>query len=159
MRARTVASALTLAGLLALGLAGLGAVQAPDDRASLSEEEAARTLLQLMEVDEQLVPSIKAMLRHEAEMMYAEPERIDAAERWIDEHVTWSDFEPGLIEIYTASFTRDELIRLVDFYASPLGRKTIELAPILMERGARLGARIVREKLPALPEAVEQAEG
>lgn len=63
------------------------------------------------------------------------------------------------VRIYAKYFTEAELADLVAFYASPVGKKTIEVMPRLMADGMREGAEKVGPKIQeVMAEVVEQQE-
>ena len=129
----------------------------------MSAEDAAREMLEASGVEKQLIPVMKQMIRLQAQAMEEFGMEIDLEilDRWIDENISWVDFESGFIEIYTDLFTRDEMLQIAAFQRSPAGRKSIELMPVLMERGGQLGLRVATEKMPKLIEmleAVDQSE-
>jgi len=128
--------------------------------AQITAEEAARDFMAVMNVEEQLVPAMKQFMEMQAESMKnAGVEMdLDLMIRWIDENISWADFEPGLIEIYSTVFTPEELEELTIFYRSPTGRKSVEMMPVLMERGGRLGMEVVEKKMPALFELLVEQE-
>lgn len=47
----------------------------------------------------------------------------------------------SLVPVYTGNLTLEELEQLRDFYASPLGRKLIEVQPTVSEQAMRMGGR------------------
>lgn len=55
-----------------------------------------------------------------------------------------------LAEVYLKIFTRDELIELAAFYASPIGRKIAENQATLSSESARVGQQRVQQHLPEL---------
>ncbi len=152
--------------LAAVGCAGvwlsgsLHADQQVEAHAQISAEDAARDFMAVMKVEEQLVPAMKQFMEMQVEQMQNAGIDIDldVMIRWIDENIAWEDFEPGLIEIYSTVFTPEELEELTVFYRSPTGKKSVEMMPILMERGGRLGLDVVEKKMPALFELLVEQE-
>lgn len=152
--------------LAAVGCAGvwlsgsLHADQQVETHAQISAEDAARDFLSVMKVEEQLVPVMKQLVQMQAEQMKNAGVEVDMdiINRWIDENISWADFEPGMIEIYSSVFTAEELEQLTVFYRSPTGRKSVEVMPQLVERGGQLGMEVVEKKMPALFELLVEQE-
>lgn len=70
-------------------------------------------------------------------------------------YVGYENIKGDMIRIYSAEFTEDELLELKRFYSTPLGKKTIEKMPTLMQQGAEVGAAKVRDHIPELKSAIE----
>jgi len=63
---------------------------------------------------------------------------------------------PLMVELYAEAFTEAELREIAAFYRTPTGRRSIELMPALMARGAEIGRQLMaerRDELVALLEA------
>jgi hypothetical protein len=61
-----------------------------------------------------------------------------------------------LAEIYARHFTHEEVKGLLTFYGSALGRKTIELMPLLMQESAAAGQEWMRAQMPHIGAAVDR---
>lgn len=146
------------AGVLVSG--SLRAAPEVEEHARISAEDAARDFIAVMQVEEQLVPVMKQVMQMQAEQMKNAGVEVDMdiINRWIDENIAWSDFEPGMIEIYSSVFTAEELEELTVFYRSPTGQKSVEMMPQLVERGGQLGMEVVDKKMPALFELLIEQE-
>ena len=51
------------------------------------------------------------------------------------------EIEDEIIEIYARHFTVEELRAMLDFYATPIGAKTLQLLPTIMQDAQKLGVR------------------
>lgn len=60
---------------------------------------------------------------------------------WSAKVFKWDDIRMDMIKIYTDAFTEDELRELIAFYTSGVGQKSINLMPILMQKGAAVGQK------------------
>lgn len=56
----------------------------------------------------------------------------------------------GLVDIYMEAFSEPELVELVSFYSTPLGKKTLEKMPELFLKGAKIGEEVANANQPAL---------
>ena len=66
------------------------------------------------------------------------------------------------IPIYTKHFTHDDLRAMIAFYETPVGKKTIEVTPNLIQESMQVGQRWVQEVMPGVEEKVTarlKAEG
>ena len=57
---------------------------------------------------------------------------------------TFSDpaMRAGLIELYQQHFTSDELDELIRFYGTPVGRKSLQVLPVITNEGMQLGQKL-----------------
>ncbi len=60
-----------------------------------------------------------------------------------------------MVKMYTKEFTEAELKEMTKFYKSDLGKKIVQKNPVLMQKGADLGARRVQENLEELKKMIE----
>ncbi len=59
-----------------------------------------------------------------------------------------------IIHIYARHFTHDDVRSMLVFYETPVGMKTIEVMPNLMQEGMQAGQRLQAELMPGLEERV-----
>jgi hypothetical protein len=128
-------------------------------RAIIEATQAGNTLESMaMRLVEQLAPAFER----------ANPGKGDLIQRILQEEFVATfaqhqeQFVDSLIPVYTGNLTLEELEQLRDFYASPLGRKLIEVQPAVAEQAMRMGG-MWGQKLGelAVVRAIEkmQAEG
>lgn len=55
-----------------------------------------------------------------------------------------------MIDLYAEAFTETELEEIRAFYATPTGRKTIQLMPELMAKGAQIGSQRIQQNIQEL---------
>ena len=72
------------------------------------------------------------------------------------EEVKKADFLQMTADLYSKNFTNDEIKELIQFYESPVGRKTIQVLPTVtqesMTRGAELGQIAAKRALERMAE-------
>jgi hypothetical protein len=161
----------TIVALGALPLLGLGVavgvanaqdnsqpmMQEPGGEEMTSHEQAARTLIDTMDMPEQVMSGMEASL---AAQMQANPALRDAMpvlEEWMSEYITWDQFDDQFVDIYTDAFTEQELEKLNEFYTTPLGQKTLETMPMLRQRGAQIGMQVAQQNLPELRRMLQES--
>lgn len=73
-----------------------------------------------------------------------------AIDRVLARHFSTRTFEDECVAIYTRHFSADELERMVAFYGSPVGRKSLELGSALasemLAAGQRVGQGLARSQ-------------
>ena len=55
------------------------------------------------------------------------------------------DIENDIIKIYVKHFTIEELRAMLDFYATPVGVKTLQLLPVIMQDSQNVGLQYARK--------------
>jgi hypothetical protein len=98
-------------------------------------------------VDVMLTAQIRAnpqLAPHEAKMR-----------QFFNKYMSWKSLQDDFIAIYQKAFTEDEFKQILAFYKTPVGKKTLQELPKLMEQGAQIGATRVQEHLPELRQMIE----
>jgi hypothetical protein len=75
--------------------------------------------------------------------------------QFLNKYMSWKSLQDDFIRIYQKAFTEDEFKQIVAFYKTPVGQKTLQELPKLMEQGAQLGAQRVQQHLPELRQMIE----
>ncbi len=143
---------LTAALLLALPM-GLAA-QETGGRSG--REAAAAELIERLNLEEVTVASVDMMMET---MLAQDPALEDFRDVFVDffsEHFRWTELEPEYVRIYAEAYTEPELRELIAFYDTPVGRKTVDLMPVLMRRGSEIGERQIEPHLPELQRRIMQ---
>jgi hypothetical protein len=74
---------------------------------------------------------------------------------FFNRHMRYDSVKPDLLRIYANAFTASELREINAFYATPTGRKTIELLPALMAQGGQIGVNRVTANMGELEEMIQ----
>lgn len=122
-----------------------------------SHRAAAEELLKATNVDQTMTAAIDQML---ALQLKANPKLEpvkDVLKKFLAKHLNYAVLKNDLIRLYTAEFTEAELKEIAAFYRTPTGKKAIEKMPVLMQKGAELGAKRVQDNLPELKQMIEQS--
>lgn len=54
--------------------------------------------------------------------------------KFVNQYVSWEVLKDEFVTLYLETFSEGELDQLIDFYSSPLGKKSVDLAPTLMSQ-------------------------
>ncbi len=111
---------------------------------------AARDLLEASRTEQMLEVTMEQI---KANILMAEPGAVAHAEvvsQFFAEHLGYQQLEADLITLYAEAFTVGELRELAHFYRSPVGQKSLDLMPELMQKGNALTIRKLQEHLPKL---------
>jgi hypothetical protein len=75
--------------------------------------------------------------------------------QFFNKYMSWKSLQDDFITIYQKAFTEDEFKQILAFYKTPVGKKTLQELPKLMEQGAQIGANRVQQHLPELRQMIE----
>ncbi len=141
--------------ILATVLLLVAAAPSAADEAADSHRTAAAELLVLMDADSQMMGGAQAI----ADTMLQQNPTLrpfrDVLLEWATRYLTWEKFEVKLVDMYVDVFTESELREMIAFYNTPTGRKSVEMGPTLMQRGAMLGGEVASEHAAELEAMIE----
>lgn len=152
--------------LAMLVLLGSGLVSASDEAEITPELRAA--VEQLVEItyasldEEQLFGQIAEIAAGEVlkSVNNMTPEQVERINKTTHEYMLemagdLDDLIDEMIPIYAKFFTHDEILQMVAFYETPLGKKTIEVMPELAVEMAGVSMRWSMSKLPEVTEKMK----
>ncbi|MEO8160934.1 MAG: DUF2059 domain-containing protein [Arenimonas sp.] len=102
-------------------------------------------------LDQTIVVTLDAQIK-------AQPQLAPYRETMIEffrKYMSYQSLKPDMIRIYEEAFTEQELSELRAFYATPVGRKSLQVVPSLMAKGAEMGQKRVEEHLPELSRMIQ----
>ncbi len=73
-------------------------------------------------------------------------------------YMGWESLKADMAKIYIDKFSIEEIIKLKEFYNTPLGKKMSKLLPELTAEGAALGQRRVQDNMDELKRMVVEEE-
>lgn len=82
---------------------------------------------------------------------------IPVIREWAETYLSWEDMREPMADIYRKYFENEEIAKLLEFYKSPVGQKSVELMPILFQEGGQLGMRIAQQHQGELEAMIEEA--
>jgi hypothetical protein len=68
------------------------------------------------------------------------------------EEMSWDKMKDDFILLYMSVYTEAEVNELIDFYESPIGRKTLEKLPLLMEKSVAISQKYPMNMMPKIQE-------
>nr|WP_244993756.1 DUF2059 domain-containing protein [Pseudidiomarina sediminum] len=74
---------------------------------------------------------------------------------WFFNDIDHDSITKQAAQLYAESFSKAEIDALIDFYSSEAGQKFIELAPELMQAGARIGMEEAQKSQAKLMERLQ----
>ena len=112
-------------------------------------------LLDLVRVDALTRDSVRAALQQQYIALPALKNYSDIVEPFFEKHLSYEALKEEYADLYVEAFTEAEIRELIAFYETPLGQKTLNLLPDLMQRGTEIGARRLRANMDELMEQIQ----
>ena len=135
-----VHAALSLTAVLCLAIAPSPA-RAQTPAATQGDAEKIRLIRQLVaraKLTEQAVQAIETQLPAQRAANPRVPEQF--WNRFLEQaRARRGELEEGYVKLYDRNFTTAELRQLLAFYDSPIGKRFLEVQPVLMREGIALG--------------------
>ena len=144
--------------LLSLALAALVFVHPTVVRAdAASHRAAAEALLNLMDMQKMMSSSVDQMLQMQIKQNPGLAQFETQMRSFLNKYLSWASMKDDMLNIYVSEFSEDELKQLTAFYQTPLGKKTVEKMPALMQKGAEISQKRLQEHLPELQASIQAA--
>jgi hypothetical protein len=140
--------------ILATGLSLSMAVQAESNNPSDSMIEAEKLLASLKiqaALDRSMSQMLDAQLQQSPSLL---PYR-NIMLSFFEKHMSYKTLKPDMVKLYSRAFTTDELREINAFYATDVGKKTIQKMPLLVGEAGRLGAKRVQKAMPELQSMIK----
>ena len=125
--------------------------------ADTASEKEAEKLLNIVGMDQALEQSISQMVDVQLQQNPALAPYKEVMLMFFAKHMSYESLKPEIVKIYSKVFTAEELRKINSFYATEVGKKTIEKMPALMAEGAQIGAARIQENMSEL-QAMIKAE-
>ena len=78
---------------------------------------------------------------------------------FIQKEMSWDKIKEDYINVYSETFTEEELAGIVEFYKSPAGQSFIKKQPELMRRSMEISQKQMMELMPKIQELNRKAGG
>ncbi|BDS08019.1 hypothetical protein NT6N_30590 [Oceaniferula spumae] len=116
------------------------------------ESSPALQLMKLIKLEQTMNDASKAafspylnQLREQGIPEAGVKEVSDAADVYFNQVATDPDLKAEMVKLYEKEFSKEELLELVAFYKSPIGQKSLDVMPALMNTGAKLGEKYAQK--------------
>ncbi|HVR96351.1 MAG TPA: DUF2059 domain-containing protein [Thermoanaerobaculia bacterium] len=126
--------------IVGLALACLSPWTAWAAEAESSHRTAAAELLTMMDLEKTVSASVAAMVDAQVQQNPMIERYKDVMVKWAEKVMSWEAIGPKMIDLYMETFTEPELRELITFYKTPIGKKALQQMPVLMQKGAMIGA-------------------
>ena len=120
-----------------------------------SARREAEILLNMMGMDAAMENSVEQMLNVQLQQNPAMAPYKQVMMEFFSKYMNYESLKPQMVELYIETFSAKELQRINAFYQTPTGRKTIEVMPQLMGKGAQIGAQKVQANIAELQQMIQ----
>jgi len=72
--------------------------------------------------------------------------------------MSWDKIKEDYIELYMSVYTKEEVNELIKFYQSPIGQKTIEKMPVIMEKSTEISYKYLMNMIPKIEELAAEMQ-
>jgi uncharacterized protein len=121
--------------------------------ATSPHEQAARELYDLIGGKSLATQAGNAMVEQLASNPALAPYQ-DILKGWVQGIFAGGAFDDEMVRLYQETFTESELREIVAFYKTPIGQKTLQKLPELMQKGVAVGQKLATEHMPELQKAI-----
>jgi hypothetical protein len=150
--------------LLSLPLSSIAHADDASKRAKIEELIQLTKLDQLLsQTSSQMVTRMKQSAAQQNSRRAFTPEQQKAVDDYIDQvqkitqnAVSWEKVKPMVLQVYSETYTDQELDGILGFYHSPAGQALIAKSPQLMNRTMQLVNAQMNEVQPQIREASEE---
>ncbi len=151
---------------LRIALCAVLLASAPALADEASHRAAAERLLRMTGIEQQVqmaYESVRSSMMANFEGAGAPPEARPVFEKFLDnvlalmaDALSWENTKEDYVNIVAENFTEEELGRLIEFYESPLGKKTLSVMPELYQKGAEIGQERFEKIKPQIDELTDK---
>lgn len=140
----------------------VAALASPFSAMADAKMDSVYELMDVMEIEKQMTGGFDAMMPMLDQI--AQGLQLNADEKqeltkiykdWFFNDIDHDSITKQAAQLYADSFSKAEIDALIDFYSSEAGQKFIELAPELMQAGARIGMEEAQKSQAKLMERLQ----
>jgi len=143
---------------LSLLLAAGVLISAPSALADEASHRAAtEQLLSLMDMEKVMQQSVDQMLAIQVKQNPAMGQFEGQMRAFLNKYMSWASVKEDMVKIYMTEFTEPEIKELIAFYQTPVGKKTVQKLPSLLQKSAELSQQRMQQHLPELQQAIQSA--
>ncbi|HEY7885343.1 MAG TPA: DUF2059 domain-containing protein [Cellvibrionaceae bacterium] len=125
---------------------------------SARAEEPVYTLIDLMGGQDQMTQMHNQFVSMIASSSPEMTAYVPVVQEWAETYLSWDEMREPMAAIYKKYFSKEEIAKLVEFYQSPVGKKSIELMPVLFQEGGQIGMEMAQKHQGELERMLEAAK-
>ncbi len=140
---------------LVLACAAPLAAWCQDAKPTSSHRQATEELLRVMGVEETSKTAAQSFFDAMTQQNPGMEDYRDVLLKWATNTLSWEKMGPRMTDLYMRTFTEAEVRELTAFYKTPIGKKTLEQLPTLMQEGMKIGMELAQEHQGELETAIK----
>ena len=126
-----------------------------DAKPASSHRAATEELLRVMGVEQTSVSAAQSYFDVMVQQNSQMADYKDILVKWVKNTLSWDRMGPRMTDLYMRTFTEAEIRELIAFYKTPVGQKTLQQMPMLMQEGMKIGTELAVEHQGELEEAIK----
>ena len=120
-----------------------------------SHRTAAENLIIVLEVDKSLPPLAEQVVENQIQQNPQLASQREILQKFVKKYLSWASVRQDTITAYTQEFTEPELEKLIEFYATPVGKKASEKMTQLAFVSGQIGLKRAQEHQAELRQMLE----
>lgn len=125
---------------------------------SAHAEEPVYTLVDIMGGQEQVTQMHNQFVEMIASSDPQMAPYVPVIREWAEKYLSWDKMREPMADIYRKYFEEEEIEKLLEFYKSPVGKKSVDLMPVLFQEGGQLGMQIAQQHQGELQQMIAEAQ-
>ncbi len=121
-----------------------------------SHRAAVQEFFNIAQMDTLMQRSIEAALTSQIQVNPQLKPYEGKMRQFLAKYMSWKSLQEDFTTMYMKAFTEDEFKQIVAFYKTPVGKKSLQQMPMLLEQGAAIGAKRVQDHMPELQKMLEE---
>lgn len=121
-----------------------------------SHQQAAAELVEVLRLEDTIVRSREVMMESMISQNPALGQFRNVFKDFYAKYLRWEDLLPEYVRIYREAYTEAEIRQLIEFYRTPVGRKTVEVQPRLMAESSRITQAMIQPHMPELMRTIQE---
>ena len=109
-----------------------------------------------MEVDKSLSPLAEQVVETQIQQNPQLASQREILQKFVNKYLSWASVRQDTITAYTQEFTEPELEKLIEFYATPVGKKASEKMPKLVFIAGQIGLKKAQANQAELQQMMEE---
>jgi hypothetical protein len=155
--------ALKLFILLALVTAAFSLVVAAKTDTRRAAVEELLVLTKTDQLCEQMFDQMKPLILQQLQQSGISQDQSPLIKKYLDKiftvmktEMSWDKMKDDYIRLYLSVYTEPETRELIKFYKTPIGQKTIEKTPLIMQQSLAIGQKYSQNMMPKIQAIIQE---
>jgi len=119
-----------------------------------THRDAVKTLFEVLDMKEAHKQGMVQMLAIQIQQNPQLGRLQDVQRKFFEKYMSWESLRDKFTVVFMDEFSEKEIRKLIDFYQTPTGRKTVTKMPVLLSKGNMIQSRRLSENMPELQQMI-----